>query len=311
MSQPARSGVSPIPLAPAGDPAFFPLYDERMRWPIRRAQIQVSVRSSIHERLALPLERLLLRRWSDEKAGSVVVERHGLPQHAVEEALDDHLTLQVDPRALIQSTDWRGYDRRLRPSSSRFLWDGDWDLRRGNLRFSSRYRFVSDLDEHRHDLTQSTAFARYAGYLTAGKPWSSHQQGVLLDSEARILMYLRVYLSFLDDMAVRGFDASRGKDALGVAVSREGRLIKINRGLHRLAMAQRLGLPTVPVRVKAVHRDWWRRVTDGVGGRKALVRVSRALQECIPEQEAGSLDPATYPESITWPEYCAHRAAAR
>ncbi|WP_192813919.1 hypothetical protein [Halomonas smyrnensis] len=211
------------------------------------------------------------------------------------------MTLEVSPRELIQSADWRGYDKRLRPSSSSFLWDGEWDLRRGDLRFSSRYRFISDLDEHRDDLQQSESFAKYAALLKAGKPWSSHQQGVLLDSEERILMYLRVYLSFLDDMAVRGFDGGRGKDKLGVAVSREGRLIKINRGLHRLAMAQRLGLSSVPVRVMAVHREWWYQVVRGAIGKEALDRVALALQQCVPEFQAGQLDPARWPRSFEWP----------
>ncbi|GEK73679.1 hypothetical protein HHA04nite_22230 [Halomonas halophila] len=114
-------------------------------------------------------------------------------------------------------------------------------------------------------------------------------------------MYLRVYLSFLDDMAVRGFDGARGKDKLGVAVSREGRLIKINRGLHRLAMAQRLGLDCVPVRVMAVHREWWQRITGGATGQEALERVADGLRDCMPEQRPGELDPAEWPSEFDWP----------
>lgn len=76
-----------------------------------------------------------------------------------------------------------------------------------------------------------------------------------------------------------------------MAVSREGRLIKLNRGLHRLAMAQYLGLPTIPVKVKAVHRDWWQGVTRGVRGAEALARVAAALPRCAPETAPGALDP--------------------
>lgn len=282
---------SPVPLAPAGDPAFFPLYDKRMRWPIRRARAQVAVRQAFQDGVGLPLEHRLLGRWLEGRSGSGWVERKGLPRRALEECLGNRLTLEVAPRELIQSTDWRGYEKRLRPSSSSFLWDGEWDLRRGDLRFSSRYRFISDLDEHRNNLSQSESFAKYEARLKAGKPWSSHQQGVLLDSEERILMYLRVYLSFLDDMAVRGFDSGRGKDKLGVAVSREGRLIKINRGLHRLAMAQHIGLPSVPVMVKAVHREWWDSVTQEARGKHALALVAESLVDCQPETAPGPLDP--------------------
>lgn len=290
-----------VPLAPAGDPAFFPLYDTRMRWRVRRARWQVAIREAFLARVATRLECRLLRRWRRQAVGTDWLEQRGLPRRAMEQCLGDDLLLQVDPRELIRSTDWRGYPRRSRPSSSAFIWEGDWDQRRGNLCFSSRYRFISDLDEHRDDLSRTERFALLRERLAKGHPWSSHQQGVLLDSEQRILFYLRVYLSFLDDMAARGFDASRGKDELGVAVSREGRLIKINRGLHRLAMAQRLGLPSVPVRVKAVHREWWQRVVGGAKGDAALARLSAALRDCVPESLPGERDPQGYPEGFEWP----------
>lgn len=282
---------STVPMAPAGDPAFAPLYDSRMRWPIRRARLQVAVKEGFQSGVGLPLERMLFRVWKHGLPGAAPVERRGLPRRVIERELGSALVLRVDPRDLIRITDWRGRARRSRPSSSAFLWEGDWDLRRGDLRHGSRYRFISDLDRHRDDLRATERFRELKARLDDGRPWASHQQGILLDSEERILTYLRVYLSFLDDMAAHGFDDDRGKDALGVAVSRDGRLIKINRGLHRLAMAQRLGLDSVPVSVKAVHRAWWERVTAGTTGLAALERLKEALADCTPETEPGPLDP--------------------
>lgn len=276
-------------MAPAGDPAFAPLYDSRMRWPIRRAQFQVAVREGFQAGVGIPLERVLFRVWKHGLPGAAPVERGGLPRRVIERELGSALVLRVDPRKLIRITDWWGYDDGSRPLSSAFLWEGEWDLRRGDLRSGSRYRFISDLDRHRDDLRETQRFRELKARLDEGRPWSSHQQGILLDSEERILAYLRVYLSFLDDMAVRGFDATRGKDDLGVAVTREGRLLKINRGLHRLAMAQRLGLDSVPVSVKAVHRAWWERVTAGTTGLAALERLKEALVDCPPETEPGPL----------------------
>ena len=95
----------------------------------------------------------------------------------------------------------------------------------------------------------------------------------------------------------------RGKDALGVVISREGRILKINRGLHRLAMAQRLGLPKVPVQVRHVHRYWWDHVTAGATGELALHRMQQALRRCVPETQAGPLDqdPDTLLTEAFWP----------
>jgi hypothetical protein len=291
-----------LPHAPAGDPAFASLYDDSLRWRVLRARWQVAARDDCLAPIAGRLEAYLLLCWQRRAPGAGWLEKKGLPRRALERRLEDELVLHVDPRRLIRSTDWRGYRHSLRPASSVFIWDGEWDLYRGDLRFGSRYRFISDLDDHRHHLASSESFAHYAKYLKAGKPWSSHQQGVLLNSEERILAYLRAYLGFLDGMAAEGFDDARGKDDLGVAVSRDGRLLKINRGLHRLAMAQRLGLPTVPVWVKAVHREWWQRVVGEAKGQLALEKVSAALKHCVPETRPGKRDPAERSEvAFTWP----------
>ncbi|WP_243737168.1 hypothetical protein [Halomonas ventosae] len=268
-----------------------------MYWPVQRARLQWAVRAAFQSYVGIPLERLLFGAWAHGLPGAAQVERFGLPRRIIERELGSDLVVRVDPRQLIRSTHWWGVPKHRRPSPTVFIWDGRWDLRRGDLRLGSRYRFISDLDEHRHDLTGSEAFHAYKARLEAGRPWRSHQKGVLLDSEARILAYLGVYLSFMDDMAVRGFDAWRGKDALGVAVTREGRLLKINRGLHRLAMAQRMGLDSLPVMVKAVHRKWWQEVTAGTTGRAALQRVTEALTTCKPETAPGELDPAAGQES--------------
>ena len=309
LTRTSRQGQA-VPIAPAGDPAFAPLFDPSMRWPVRRARLQVAVRSGFQRAVVVPAERRVLGWWRSNLPGAATLEGGGLPRRAIEEYLDEALTLHVNPRALIRSADWRGYPHKLRPSSSAFVWDGEWDLRRADLRFGSRYRFISELDVNRDDLTTTERFEKLKNLLDSGRPWSSHQQGILLDSEDRILLYLKVYLSFLDDMAIRGFDGSRGKDELGVAITREGTILKINRGLHRLAMAQRLGLPSVPVRVRAVHREWWQRTAGNARGDAALDKVALALQDCMPEQQAGELDPTQWPATFEWPATVPYQSSA-
>lgn len=290
-----------LPIPPGGDPAFSPLADGRMYWPVQRARLQAAVRDGFLMGIGIPLERMIFKLWKHELLGSTWLKPLGLPRRVVEQQLDTRLILHVNPRELVRIRDWRELPKRRRPSSSAFIWDGDWDLRREDLRYGSRYRFISDIDMHRDDLTVSETFLGLKAQVDRGQPWSSHQQGLLLDTEERILIYLRVYLNFMDDMALNGFDQQKGKDELGVAVSRDGRLIKINRGLHRLAMAQYLGLPTVPVKVKAVHQDWWEKVTQKTHGAEAFERMVKALQYCVPETEPGPLDPKPFPNSFIWP----------
>lgn len=215
-----------FPIAPSGAPAFALLADSRMYWPVQAARLQVFLREGFQAGLGLPCERVMLQLWKKKRPGSGWIESRGLPRRAVEHDLGSDLTLHIKPRSLLRMRYWRGLARRYRPSSSAFIWDSDWDLRRSDLLRGQRYRFINDIATHRDDLTRSDAFIRFNRLLSEGRPWKSHQQGVLLDSEARILTYLRVYLGFMDDMARHGFDQQKGKDALGVAVSRDGRLIK-------------------------------------------------------------------------------------
>lgn len=278
-------------LGPGADPAFAPLADPGIRRRVLMAHLVTHSKQSVQRYVGRPLGRVLLRRWMRDKAVSTHVESFGLPRHIVEEVLgDEGLTLHVDPRKLIRIAVHAPRRVEKRPSSLAFIWEGTWDQRREDLRVGTRYQLIRELDANRHQLERTERFQQLLACIEQGKPWGSHQLGVLLDTPEKIRAYLQVYIDFLDDMAVNGFDPDRGKDPIGVAISREGSILKVNRGLHRLAMAQHLGLPTVPVQVRHVHRVWWNQVTEGVTGEAALRKMQQALQTCQPEECPGPLD---------------------
>jgi len=278
-------------LGPGADQAFRELAAPEIRQRVRLAHWVTKGRDAVQEYIGRPFGRVMLRRWLQDKSLSRQVEAFGLPRHIVDEVLgDDALTLHVDPRKLIRIAVYASRHLEKRPSSMAFIWDGTWDLRREDLRVGTRYQLISDIDENRDHLERTERYKELMECIERGEPWSSHQLGVLLDTPERIVDYLRVYVDFLDDMAANGFDPDRGKDPIGVAISRNGTILKVNRGLHRLAMAQRLGLPSIPVRVRHVHRLWWNEVTAGTSGETALKKMQAALQHCVPEEEPGPLD---------------------
>src|SRR3546814_20922890 len=91
--------------------------------------------------------------WMKGKPGALRMGRAGLPRHNIESFLGARpLTLHVDPRSLIRNVDFMPRKDERRPSSMAFIWDGQWDLRRTDLRVGTRYRFISDIDENRHQL---------------------------------------------------------------------------------------------------------------------------------------------------------------
>lgn len=278
-------------LGPGADSAFRPLADSRIRRRVLVAHLVDHSRQSVQRHIGRPLGRVLMRRWMRDRIESQYVESFGLPRHIVEEVLGaEALTLHVDPRKLIRIAVHAPRHVEKRPSSMAFIWEGTWDQRREDLRLGTRYRLISELDENRGQLERTARFQYLMGRIEQGRPWGSHQVGVLLDTPQKIRDYLQVYIDFLDDMAVNGFDPARGKDPIGVAITRDGTIIKVNRGLHRLAMAQRLGLPWIPVQVRHVHRLWWNEVTQGARGAAALERFQQALQQCVPEEFPGPLD---------------------
>lgn len=292
-------------LGPGADEAFAPLTTPKIKQRVLVAHLTVKYRLAIQQYIGRPLGRRLLQRWMQNKTASQCVEAFGLPRHIIEEVLgDDALTLHVDPRKLTRITEPNPQSDEKRPSSLAFIWNGSWDQYSEDLRDGSRYQLISELDENRGQLERTTHFQKLMACIEQGSPWASHQKGVLLDSSEKIRDYLQIYIDFMDDMAINGFDPSRGKDALGIAITRHGRIVKVNRGLHRLAMAQRVGLPSIPVRVRSVHRLWWNEVTQGSTGIAALEKLQAALQHCTPEDAPEATDDSAMQATVSthiWP----------
>ncbi|MDI5983538.1 sigma factor [Halomonas sp. M4R5S39] len=281
----ARLAAPQLPKTPTGELVHPPLYDARLRRKMLTSRLAYQAKEGFKRRLGRPLEEWAFRRWLAQRPVGQWLEAQGLPRRSVEAALGDRLDLEVNPGRLVRCMSYPDAfpDRtERRKASNLFLWSGDWDLPHHSLADSSRTRFIQDLWTHRLEPSRSETFRRLEQQREQGRPLRSHHKGMLLDSRERILEYLRLYLLYMENMACFGFDKHEGKDRLGVTIDRHGRIIKTNKGLHRLAMAQVLGLAEITVRVRSVHRQWWQRHAGDAKGRDALERVAQALPECVP-----------------------------
>ena len=274
-----------LPRTPTGERVHSPLFDERLKLKMYRSGLAYRTKMKFQQVLGRPFEDYFFRRWLTQRSGSRWLEEQGLPRRSVEAALGERLNVQFDPRRLVRGFSYPdGFPDRIarRKASNQFLWTGDWDLPRAYLVDSPRTCFIQDIWRHRLDLEQSDTFRELSERCHLGKPFESHHKGVVLDSRERILEYLQLYRFYMEDMACFGFNKAAGKDHLGIVLDRHGRFIKINKGLHRLAMAQVLGVPCVTARVRHVHRSWWECQTQGASGGKALERVAMALADAEP-----------------------------
>lgn len=160
-----------------------------------------------------------------------------------------------------------------------FLWSGAWEERVRPLDEHPRHRLMADVWAHREALEGSRTFAEYRAMLAQGRPAEVLNKGLRLDSETRILDFLRTQLALLVSLHRDGFIVGLAPDELYVAVGREGQLYKANAGRKRFTAARILGMPALPVRVAYVHPDWLRRYwRPGLNRNQALRAALRALQ---------------------------------
>ena len=268
------------PLTPTGERVPPLLYDPELRGRMLRSRAAFRFKEGFKRCLGRPLEDWLFRRWLDNKPGSTALERQGLPRRSVETYLNDQLDIEIDPGTLKRGLNYpRSFPDRTqrRKVSNLFLWAGDWDIPTPRLTETQRHRFIADIWQHRLDLTTSANYTKLIKHLEQGHPLSLHHQGILADTPERILEYLNQYRLYMEDMNCFGFKDGLGKDRLGVVIDRHGGLIKSNKGLHRIAIAQTLGIQRVTVRVRAVHQLWWEQLTEGTTGKGAMSRAGDAI----------------------------------
>ncbi|EWH02954.1 RNA polymerase sigma factor [Halomonas sp. BC04] len=192
------------PLTPTGERVYPPLFDPALRYRMFRSRAAFRVKEGFKRYLGRPFEDKLFQRWLDSKAGSTLLESQGLPRRSVEAYLDNTLDIEIDPRVLSRGFDFpASFPNRTqrRKISNLFIWPGDWDLATPNLADTQRQRFIRDIWNHRLDLTASESYAELMTKHAQGNPLRLHHQGILLDSEARILAYLKRYQLYMEDMS--------------------------------------------------------------------------------------------------------------
>lgn len=106
-----------------------------------------------------------------------------------------------------------------------------------------------------------------------------HQRG-LSSREARRKASLKVdtyvdeYRRVAESMATDGYRREIAKDEIGVAIARDGTLLKASGGHHRFGLARALDLPTVTIEVRHIHVEWLRRHWPGTDKLDSLVQAA-------------------------------------
>ena len=184
------------------------------------------------------------------------------------------LVFWADPAALTMRLPdkVRNGDRPIR-LAPRFVDSGDWRHVVTPVADLAEHLETQELVEFGADYPSTPTFQRMMRAISGGRPFRRY--GRALDTEDKVHAYFRYFLGLTDSIRTHGFREQsrlaalardpgfevRGTFAwrqrnIGVALNADGRLLRFLGGRHRLAIAQALKLPAVPVELRLVHLDW-------------------------------------------------------
>jgi hypothetical protein len=169
-------------------------------------------------------------------------------------ALGDALIGWVDPGRVPRHA-VRDFTRRQASlgRSARFVCPGDWDLTPLGFCGDFRHRGTRELLAAELRYRETPTYHQMLRDLAAGSPPRWH---VPLSTPEAVDAYWESRVALTRSMLDQGFVWTDDSEHLGVAVGRDGGLVKTSNGNHRFALARALGLPGVPVRIDAVHTSW-------------------------------------------------------
>lgn len=167
------------------------------------------------------------------------------------------------------------------------IWPGDWDQRTRPMTEHYRYGPMQDLWQHRDHIEYSESYHDLIRRIENNSPLARVNKNILVDTPEKAEKHLLNQLEIFYSLAAEGYNPELADDELNVAIDRNGSLIKANGGRKRLIAAQILSLPTIPVRIAYVHKDWLtKHQTTGLNR-------SQALRRAISSAKALALDTDT------------------
>ncbi len=189
----------------------------------------------------------------------------------------DSLFLEIDPRSLTHRLDEKYHDAEWwHWIGESFVDTGDWQGRLSPLQRSPAHREIIEICRTRDNFRDGQYYQTYLRQIGDGQP--PRRNGRRIDTVEKLDAYFSYYAGLIDNIErtgilprhrvgralksrlwprrTRSFWQDFVERDIGVAIDRDGRFVRHTSGKHRLAAAIGLGLKTVPVEVRMVHRAW-------------------------------------------------------
>jgi hypothetical protein len=138
------------------------------------------------------------------------------------------------------------------------------------------YHDMVEIARHREDFRATCLYRWFRASIDAARPVAA--RGVVIDSDAAIERYYRVYLDMLLSLEAKGYTYAGDDDmCFGVTAKRE--VVLVRRGTHRLAAAQILGLPMVSGIVTHIDRAFVEECRLRYVGAPLAAAIAQGVQE--------------------------------
>lgn len=142
-----------------------------------------------------------------------------------------------------------------------------------------RYAHVRDFLQHRGPVTGTLWFEMLSRQI--GRDGYAVHKSIVMRDRSDIESFLNHYVQPIAESLQRdGFDMSLGTDLGGAVIGPRGDIFKAEQGNHRFLIARELGVARFPLRILAVHRDWYERAV-GARGVSALPQAIAALDGAL------------------------------
>jgi hypothetical protein len=132
-------------------------------------------------------------------------------------------------------------------------------------------RWVTDLVLVHRDTPEKSLWLRDVVARIERDGWADSHGGRYHSRDAFERFLNDSMLPLIASIEQHGFDPGRTDETGWALIGPRGEVFKTKRATHRFFIARALGVPTFPLRVAAVHTDWWRTVLPETRGRGRAV----------------------------------------
>lgn len=239
---------------------------KRLSFGIRSAKYRTSqyIRTIWYRVVRIPAGQLAWLLWdsSDLLSDKVLSRRNGI------RVLGDLTLVEVRPGSIQDFVLDNDVERKF------LIWSGDWDHRVRPIQEHYRYEPMVDLWRHRDQVEQSKSYRDMIHRIDNNQPLSRINKGILIDTPAKARKHLEKELEIFYSLETEGYNPELADDELNVAIARDGSMVKANGGRKRLIAAQILDLPSIPVRIAYIHKNWLARHQTGNLGRSEALKLA-------------------------------------